>query len=115
MHTRSLFYWFAVLLFCTQLHDSAVLNEQSWSTRLSRASLAVVGSSSQGSLSYPSSVTLPGKQVCRSETSEVVLVSDCRGFGLSLDAQTADSRSQGAPASPYVSAIEPKSVAERSV
>ena len=44
-------------------------------------------------------------------------MSDCRGFGLSLDAQTAaaDSRSQGAPASPYVSAIEPKSVAERSV
>ena len=76
----------------------------------------VSGSSSQGS--YASS-TLPGKQVCHAETTEVILVSDCRGFGLSLAAATSASTTAATTAAtaavPVIDAIEAKSVAERFV
>ena len=58
-----------------------------------------------------SNVMLPGHQVCHTEVTEVILVSDLRGFGLTLGGNGQGQDTQEEP--PFISFIEPRSVAER--
>ena len=61
------------------------------------------------------SVVYPGNSVVRSESTQIVLVSDCRGFGISLNCDDVTSHDDvdASRSVPYISCIEPKSVAER--
>ena len=55
----------------------------------------------------------PGNSVFRSESTQVVLVSDCRGFGISLNSDDVTASDNSKRQVPFISCIEPKSVAER--
>jgi hypothetical protein len=57
------------------------------------------------------SVVLPHNQVCRTETIEITLIADHRGYGLILEHGGCDSEVLVDP--PIVTFIEPRSAAER--
>ena len=74
-------------------------------------SLLTGSTGSQGSVPSFAGTMLPGHAVCHAETAEVVLVSDRNGFGLSLGSTGYPEDVMTDP--PFISFIEPKSVAER--